>query len=131
MTSAFQPVNNLYLYTFFDGFEEIKPNQIQSSTPIHTTDNKQIIIKSFTSSEIIECSEEKKQSKQVNVTKQIKKRWTFEEKKYALEVVNKMGISKALIYLQQNQSKIYFNLALSTLKYWYKQSVGSKKHLYE
>lgn len=99
--SAFQPVIDISNYTFFEGYEEV-PKQIQNESQ-------------SLSHEIIEKSEEKKPMKRM------RKKWTEEEKKKALEIVKRMGIQKGLLYMQQSLSKIYFKLSISTLQYWCKQ----------
>ena len=102
--SAFHPVSNINNFTFFIGYEE-QPKQIQNESICCSSRN-----------EIIEKSEEKKPMKRN------KKKWTREEKLKAIEIVKSMGIQKGLIHLQQNLSKTYFKLTISTLQYWWKQN---------
>ena len=59
------------------------------------------------------------------------KKWTMDEKLVAVRVAKKIGISKAIHYLHQNNPKEFSRLSISTLKYWVEQSKGRKKRYYD
>ena len=59
------------------------------------------------------------------------KKWTMDEKLVAVRVAKKLGISKAIHYLHNNNPKEFSRLSISTLKYWVEQSKGRKKRYYD
>ena len=59
------------------------------------------------------------------------KKWTMDEKLIAVRIAKKLGISKAIHYLHQNNPKEFSRLSISTLKYWVEQSKGRKKRYYD
>ena len=73
----------------------------------------------YSSDESSSVSTEKKpRSVQEKPTK--KKRWSNNEKLFALKYAKKLGVSKTIEYLHSTKPLVYQSLSISTLQYWIK-----------
>ncbi|ELP91274.1 hypothetical protein EIN_152710 [Entamoeba invadens IP1] len=102
-SSAFKPVLNYSHYEFFRGYERIE-------TPT-----------SFCQSSLQDDDLKSAQNK----------RWEMRQKVAAVRVAKKLGMSKAVAYLQKSNPTDYSKLSISTLKYWVEQSNGRKRRYYD
>ena len=118
MNSVFTPVNK-NLYQIIQHSTEETDSLIVSSTPSINT--------SFI--EMISSKQNDMKPKRVKVIKKEqlkgKKFWSVEEKIFAIQKAQLMGISKALRLLQNEFPQIYGDLSPSTIQYW----VSKCKHL--
>ncbi|BFU19203.1 hypothetical protein EHI8A_127910 [Entamoeba histolytica HM-1:IMSS-B] len=100
--SAFKPVRDLDKFEFFVGYERVE------STCCCQSSSHEDEIKLFRN-----------------------KRWTMEQKLVAVRTAKKMGMSKAINFLQKTNPNEFSKLSISTLKYWVEQSNGRKKRYYD
>ena len=104
--SAFRPVLDSYLY--------------------QTIDSESMSEKSFEKSDSSRVTKKpRKERKKFNM------RWSMDLKIRAVHEAKRIGVSKAVAYLQKQYFDEYKCLSISTLKYWVEQSNGRKKRYYE
>ncbi|KAL7718507.1 HTH psq-type domain-containing protein [Entamoeba marina] len=104
MQSAFQPVRNYNNFKFYWGYKECNPHN-------------------FCDNSLCSNSSENAKPK--------KRRWSLEQKVYAVHTAQSKGVSAAITYLLQTNYAEYQGLSTSTLQYWIRQSKGRKRRYYE
>lgn len=118
--SVFRPVNK-ELYQVIHNVSEESVSVVVSRTPMS--------FGSFESKSPIPQPNKEMKPKIVKVIKREKQKekkfWSVEEKVFAIQKAEMIGISKALRWLQNEYPQVYGDLSPSTIQYW----VSKCKHL--